>query len=188
VAEINGITDATDMPVGRLLIIPRMPGVEVPELEPPQGRPSRPSGARRRSVRPESLHRGHSSSRFWWPTAGRVLRSYGSPVRGLPDAGIAIGAPAGTEVCAVADGTVISIVGADGQGVSAWGRVVAISHDRGYVSWYGHLDKVLVRKGQSVRKGYAIGTVGASGAAASPQLAFRLYRSDRPIDPMDELP
>jgi murein DD-endopeptidase MepM/ murein hydrolase activator NlpD len=188
VEEINGITKPDEMQVGRLLIIPRTPGVEVPPLDVPQKAPARSWGARRRTVRPQDLHRGKSSSRFWWPTAGRVVQGYGRPVRGLADPGIAISAPGGTEVCAVADGTVIAAVGADGNGVSAWGRVLAVSHSGGYVSWYGHLDTMLVRKGQKVRKGQAIGTVGVSGAAPEAQLAFRLYHNDRPIDPMGELP
>jgi murein DD-endopeptidase MepM/ murein hydrolase activator NlpD len=188
VADINGITKVNEMPVGRLLIIPRAPGVEVPPLEPPQRAPGRSWSARRRALRPRDLHRGKSSSRFWWPTAGRVVRAYGRPVRGLADPGIAIRAPGGTEVYAVADGTVIAVVGADGDGVSAWGKALAVVHSGGYVSWYGHLDTILVRKGQRVRKGHAIATVGASGAAPEPQLAFRLYRNDRPIDPMEQLP
>jgi lipoprotein NlpD len=188
VAEINGITKVDEMPVGRLLIIPRAPGVEVPALERPAEAPARTYGSGRRAVRPRDLHHGKSSARFWWPTAGRVARAFGRPVRGLPDPGIAISAPGGTEVCAVADGTVIAVVGADGRGVSAWGRVLAVSHSGGYVSWYGHLDKVLVRKGQKVRKGEAIGTAGARGAAPEPLLAFRLYYNDRPIDPVAKLP
>jgi murein DD-endopeptidase MepM/ murein hydrolase activator NlpD len=116
------------------------------------------------------------------------VRAYGRPVRGLADPGIAIKAPAGTEVCAVAAGRIIAVVGADGEGVSAWGRSIAVSHSDGYVSWYGHLNAVLVRKGQKVSKGQAIATVGASGAASEPQLAFRLYHNDRPVDPMGRLP
>jgi len=187
-ADSNYITKPDELAVGQLLIIPKEPGVKVPPLEAPQQAPPSTRSALRRSLRPAQLYHGKSSSRFWWPTAGRLIRAYGSPVRGLPGTGIAIAAPAGTEVYAVASGTVIMCVGTDRRGLSAWGRVVAVAHDGGYVSWYAHLDTVLVRRGQRVRKGHAIGTVGASGAAPEPQLAFRLYHNDRPVDPESVLP
>jgi len=65
---------------------------------------------------------------------------------------------------------------------------VAISHSGGIASWYAYLDQVLVERGQSVSKGQLIGTVGRSGAAPRPELAFRLYQDDRPVNPERLLP
>jgi murein DD-endopeptidase MepM/ murein hydrolase activator NlpD len=134
------------------------------------------------------LHRGRPSRRFWWPTAGNLLRSYGAVLRGLPDPGIAIGAPAGTEVYTVDSGTVITCVSAGGSAGSAWGNVLAVAHPGDWVSWYAHLDRMLVGEGDRVRKGGPIGTVGCTGAADRPQLGFRLFHDNRPVDPAEHLP
>jgi murein DD-endopeptidase MepM/ murein hydrolase activator NlpD len=186
IAEANDISHADQLRVGRPLLIPRAVGVQVPEL--PSGPPERPAPAPRKPVIKADLHRGKPSAPFWWPTHGRLVRSYGAKVRGLEEKGIGIAAAAGIEVYAVADGKVITVVRADRSPPSAWGNVVAISHSGAMVSWYGQLDRILVEKGRNVKKGDPIGTLGATGAAARPELAFRLYRNERPLDPEDYLP
>jgi murein DD-endopeptidase MepM/ murein hydrolase activator NlpD len=187
IARINDLNRLDDLAIGTLLIIPRASGVDVPALSLPPP-PTRRTSARRSSVRPDDLHRGKPSSAYWWPTSGRLARRYGQKLRGLPEHGIGIAAPAGTDVCAVAAGTVISCVRAPASSASGWGNVVAIRHAGDAVSWYAHLRDVDVEKGQRVGKGEAIGTIGSSGAAASAGLAFRLFRNDRLVDPEDHLP
>ena len=68
-----------------------------------------------------------------------------------------------------------------------WGNVVIIRHGE-TVSWYAHLDRITVREGQEVGKGARIGSVGSSGSAGEPELAFRIFRGERPVDPLDYLP
>ena len=111
----------------------------------------------------QSLHRGRSSHPYWWPTAGTISRRFGDAVRGLSEAGIGIAAPGGTEVCAVAAGTVICCVRAPPGSQRGWGNVVAIRHSSGLVSWYAQLGQVAVKEWQKVAKGERIGTVGSSG-------------------------
>ncbi|MCK4283441.1 MAG: peptidoglycan DD-metalloendopeptidase family protein [Candidatus Brocadiae bacterium] len=186
IAEDNGIKDATNLKVGGLLVIRRAEGVEPPQLVLPP--PPQEGKASRRTVSREALHRGKPSSRFWWPTEGQVVQHYGDRVRGLAEPGIGIAAPAGTEVCAVAAGTVVTCVRTDPASPSAWGNVVAIAQAGNMVSWYAHLDRVFVEKGREVSQGGVIGTVGSSGAAERPVLAFRLFRNERFVDPEDYLP
>ncbi len=186
IAGANGIRDVTDLKVGKVLLVPRGEGVEPPPISPPE--PSPETGAPRRHVSQADLHRGNPSARFWWPTAGTLVQGYGDEVRGLAEPGIAVAAPAGTEVCAVADGTVITCVRADSSAPSAWGNVVAIVHSGNMVSWYAHLDLILTSKGSRVARGEAIGTVGSSGAADRPVLAFRLFLNERPVNPVGYLP
>lgn len=185
IAEENGIDDPADMRVGRPLFIPRAEGVTPPD----PGVPARtPAERPRRAVEQADLHRGQPAARFWWPTAGNLLRRYGQALRGLPEPGIAIGASAGMEVCAVASGTVVTCVSADQNPGSAWGNVLAVSHADRWVSWYAHLDRMLVAEGERVSKGQPIATVGSTGAADQPQLAFRLFHNARPVDPIEKLP
>jgi murein DD-endopeptidase MepM/ murein hydrolase activator NlpD len=186
IARADGSRRPDGLPVGTLLMVPRVPGVEVPELQQPAAAPERASAARV-DLRPEDLQKRKPSSAYWWPTRGRVVRRYGETLRGLPEHGIGIAAPAGTEVCAVAAGTVIACVHAVPARPSAWGNVVAVSHAGGDVSWYANLGEIDVEKGARVSKGEPIGTVGSSGAAEE-ELAFRLYRNDHQVDPEDYLP
>jgi murein DD-endopeptidase MepM/ murein hydrolase activator NlpD len=187
IARANDLKRMDDLAIGTLLIIPRVPGVEAPELTLPSVAP-RSGGTRRSSLRPEDLNHGKPASTYWWPTRGRVVRHYGEKLRGLPEHGIGIAAPAGTEVCAVASGTVITCVRSEAEQASAWGNVVAVSHAGGVVSWYAYLGDVDVEKGQRVGKGEPIGTVGSSGGSDEAELAFRLFRNARLVDPEDYLP
>ncbi|KPK65795.1 MAG: hypothetical protein AMK73_01900 [Planctomycetes bacterium SM23_32] len=184
IATTNGIGPPYGLDEGMPLLVPHAPGVAVPDLPAPRAVAS----VRRIAVPRSQLHRGKAASRYWWPTGGRLARRYEQRVRGLPEPGIGISAPRGTEVYAVASGTVITTVSAGGSPGSAWGNVVAVSHPGGVVSWYGQLDQVLVRKWRKVSQGDPIGTVGSSGAATRPELAFRMFRNDRFINPEDLLP
>ncbi|MHC5035414.1 MAG: peptidoglycan DD-metalloendopeptidase family protein [Planctomycetota bacterium] len=186
IAETNEILPPYMLRIGQPLVIPLMRGVEVPEL--PGLPPIMTGPAPRKRVVRSDLHHGKPSARFWWPTHGRLVRSHGDEVRGLTEHGIGIAAPAGVEVYAIADGTVVTVARADPYEGPAWGNVVAVEHSAGMVSWYAQLDRILVEKGSNVRKGDAIGTVGRTGAATRTELAFRLYRNERPVDPEDYLP
>ena len=64
-----------------------------------------------------------------------LTRRYGATVRQLPEPGIAIAAPTGTQVCAVAAGTVIARVSEGHSREAAWGNVVAVEHAGGIVSF-----------------------------------------------------
>lgn len=187
IAEENEIADPNDLRVGSPLLIPRMPGLpaaEEEEAEPEQP----PRRLERRPVAESDLHRGRPSSGFWWPTAGRVVRRYGDLFGGMPEPGIAIGAPAGTEVCAVADGQIITVKEAAQNAGSAWGGVVVVSHSGDFASFYGHLGRILVGEGDRVEQGQPIALVGSTGAAERPQLAFRLFRDEQLTNPDKHLP
>jgi len=168
---------------GQVLLIPLHWGS--PGAEPPRhtAAPQPPKGLPR-----EALHRGKPSHPFWWPTAGALSRRYGDVVRGLSEPGIGIRAPAGTEVRAVAGGTVICVVTVPPGSKRGWGNVVVIEHPGGIVSWYGQLGRITVKTGQKVQKGELIGTVGSSGASGEPELALRFFKDERPIDPLPYLP
>jgi len=186
-AENAQIDNPSDIAVGQTILIPEKPGVDPPE-DPGEYyagslTSSNASSGSPREVSRSSLHQGNPSARFWWPTAGRLTRKYGQKVRGFTEPGIGISAPAGTRVCASADGTVIVRVDERGSPEAGWANVVAIRHSGGFVSWYGLLGNVSVKEWQKVRQGQKIGTVGSRG-----ELAYRLYRRERPVDPQRYLP
>jgi murein DD-endopeptidase MepM/ murein hydrolase activator NlpD len=80
-------------------------------------------------------------------------------------------APTGTPVQAVANGRVVWSGRKGGNGI-----MVQIAHSRGYQSYYLHLSRALVHRGQSVRQGQIIGRVGSTGLASGPHLDFRIQR------------
>jgi murein DD-endopeptidase MepM/ murein hydrolase activator NlpD len=189
IAETNGV-DPAALRINQTLLIRQVEGVEPPKFKLTAqdiiDSPRAVGKAARRPVAPPALHRGKPSSALWWPTSGKLIWHFGAKVRGFAEPGIGIDAPAGTEVCAVTAGTVKTVV--PGGTAGAWGNVVTVAHAGGLVSWYAHLDGILVRRGQKLRRGEPLGTVGASGAATRAQLAFRLFKNQRPVNPTHYLP
>jgi len=186
IQEANRSLEAEDLEVGQAVFVPLHEAIAAPQPDPS---PSNGVGTHPiKSVSRGQLHKGKAGSTFWWPTAGRVSRRFGEKVRGFAEPGIGLSAPTGTEVCAASAGTVICKVKKDPDVPRGWGNVVCVRHSDGIVSWYGHLDHILARDGQKVKKGERIGSVGASGAADEPHLALRFYKNERPVDPLKYLP
>ena len=92
--------------------------------------------------------------------------------------GVDYGAPVGTRVWAVADGTVISAGRA-----GAAGKMVKIRHGGGLISLYLHLSRITVKSGQKVRQRQLIGRVGSTGRSTGPHLDFRITRNGQFINP-----
>lgn len=120
---------------------------------------------------------------FNWPVQGPVISSFGAGAGSTTNAGINITAPRGTPVQAAAGGTVVH-AGSD----AGLGNLVLIRHPDGYVTAYGHLDRVLVENDSIVTAGDGIGTVGETGGVKSPQLHFEIRQGDKPVDPAGFLP
>jgi len=93
-------------------------------------------------------------------------------------AGVDYGAPQGTPVWAVSRG-IVTFAGWQ----NGYGNFVCVKHDDGHESRYGHLSRILVRKGQWVAQGKTIGNVGMTGDATGPHLHFELIAGNRHIDP-----
>ncbi|MEO0073477.1 MAG: M23 family metallopeptidase [candidate division WOR-3 bacterium] len=99
--------------------------------------------------------------------------------------GVDYGAPSGTPVSAIADGSV-SFAGWRG----GYGRLVEIQHTGGLSSRYGHLSGFGpgVRTGRRVRQGQTIGYVGMTGVATGPHLHFEIRRGGIPVNPLKVIP
>lgn len=116
---------------------------------------------------------------FVWPLRGKVVSGYGPKEGGLYNDGINIAAPRGTPVAAAAEGTVVYV----GDQLGSYGNLVLIRHSGGMVTAYAHMGSVAVSKGDRVRKGQPIGTVGSSGTVSSAQLHFEVRKGARTMDP-----
>jgi murein DD-endopeptidase MepM/ murein hydrolase activator NlpD len=116
---------------------------------------------------------------FGWPVRGRLLSAYGPKKGGLHNDGINIAAVHGTPVKAAENGVVVYA----GNGLEGYGNLVLIRHRDRWVTAYGHMDKVHVRKGDVLRRGQTIGTTGSTGSVDSPQLHFEIRRGTKAINP-----
>lgn len=94
--------------------------------------------------------------------------------------GVDLRAPRGTEVYAIADGTIIEVE----EMIVGYGHFVRIAHKGTISSLYAHLDQVKVKPGQKVARGETIGTVGLTGWSTGPHLHFEIHSGDRSVNPM----
>jgi murein DD-endopeptidase MepM/ murein hydrolase activator NlpD len=88
------------------------------------------------------------------------------------------GAP-GTQVLAVADG-IVSHTGTDG----GYGRLIEVTHGNGYVTRYAHNAKLLVKPGQTVKRGDPIALMGSTGRSTGTHVHFEVLRNGRPMNPL----
>jgi murein DD-endopeptidase MepM/ murein hydrolase activator NlpD len=124
-----------------------------------------------------------------WPVMG-TLRS-GVGMRGNPFGGSGteyhkgqdIAAPMGTPVMATADGTIITAGWQRGYG---W--VVYIDHGNGITTRYGHLSRIDVELGQTIRRGQQLGLVGSTGRSTGPHLHYEVRINGQPVSPLLYLP
>jgi murein DD-endopeptidase MepM/ murein hydrolase activator NlpD len=151
-----------------------VPAAAPPPAIPPASSPARPAV-------PPALA---AATRFVWPLEGRLLQRFGPAGGGRVNDGIKIAASLGAPVRAAAGGR-IAYAGTD---VPLLGGLILIEHSGGWISAYGHLDRVAVRNGDVVESGAIIATAGESGQVREPQLHFELRQNRRPVDPLRQLP
>jgi hypothetical protein len=89
----------------------------------------------------------------------------------------------GAAVRAAGGGTV-SFAGFDSGG---YGNLVVLQHGSGVSSWYAHLSRIGVRRGEWVGTGALIGRVGASGDATGPHLHFEVRLRGAAVNPLTAL-
>ena len=119
------------------------------------------------------------TGRFMRPVEGKIISGYGPKEGGLHNDGINIKAPKGTAVRAAENGVVVYT----GSEMSGYGNLILIKHQDRWITAYAHMDKVLVKKGDTVKAGQSIGTVGATGTVDSPQLHFEVRKGTKAEDP-----
>lgn len=124
-----------------------------------------------------------AKKRFTWPIKGKVVSNFGTTYKGQYNDGINISAPKGTLVKAADQGT----VGYAGNELKGYGNLVLIRHKNGWITAYAHNDKLLVKKGQHIKKGQNIATVGQTGNVKTPQLHFEIRYKTKVVNPQNYL-
>lgn len=111
-----------------------------------------------------------AAGRFKWPTNAPINSSFGWRW-GRMHRGADMAAPIGTPIRAGNCGTVVSAGWNDG----GYGNLVEIRHPDGFLTRYGHNNRILVRKGQKVALGQQISEMGTTGRSTGPHLHFETH-------------
>ena len=74
-----------------------------------------------------------------------------------------------------------------GNELKGYGNLVLIRHTGGYVTAYAHAKELLVKRGDTVKRGDVIAKAGQTGAVSSPQLHFEVRKGATALDPMKHL-
>jgi murein DD-endopeptidase MepM/ murein hydrolase activator NlpD len=93
--------------------------------------------------------------------------------------GVDLGCPVNTPVFAARAGKVV-FTGYKGE----YGQLVIVEHTHGYYSYYGHLSKIRVRRGDRVTANSCIAMSGNTGRTTGPHLHFEIRKNERPVNPV----
>jgi murein DD-endopeptidase MepM/ murein hydrolase activator NlpD len=122
-----------------------------------------------------------------WPVRTTITSTFGTRFHPLLNysrkhMGIDLRARYGTKVMAAADGVVVS---SGYQG--GYGKIVVIDHGYGYQTRYAHNSRLLVQRGQKVKKGQVISLSGSSGTSTGPHLHYEVRINGDPVNPVSFL-
>lgn len=175
----NGIRAPYTLEIGQKL---RLPGgaaattTQTASRTPTVTRPAQTTG--RTVARPTPPQR--SASGFDWPVEGRLASRFGPKEDGLHNDGINILAQQGTPVRSSDAGVVVYASNA----LEGYGHLLLVKHAGGWITAYAHNERLLVREGQTVKKGQIIARVGRTGGVTEPQLHFEIRKGRRALDPL----
>ena len=96
--------------------------------------------------------------------------------------GIDFTANIGTDVIATGDGVVTDV---HKVSMGGYGKYVEIDHGFSYSTLYAHMNSIYVVKGQKVKRGQIIGSVGNTGKSSGPHLHYEVHKDGEAINPIN---
>jgi biotin carboxyl carrier protein len=115
----------------------------------------------------------------WLSSAFQAMRDHPILHIARPHEGIDVSAPSGSPIEAPAAGRVISAGWEQG-----YGNTLEIDHGYGITTRYAHASRLLVKKGDRVKRGQRIALVGNSGLATGPHLHYEVHVNGKPVNPL----
>ncbi|PID93120.1 MAG: peptidase M23 [Bacteroidetes bacterium] len=94
--------------------------------------------------------------------------------------GIDFSAPTGKEVVATGDAKVVEVK----RSRRGYGNILVLDHGYAYQTVYAHLNEFKVRKGETVKRGQVIATVGNTGKSTAPHLHYEIRKNGKAINPI----
>jgi murein hydrolase activator len=114
-----------------------------------------------------------------WPVSGHIVARFGDArAGGVRWDGVVVATERGTPVKAVFEGRVIYADWLPGLGL-----LTIVDHGDGYLSLYGHNDRLYKAAGEHVSAGDTIAAAGDSGGSSRPELYFEIRKAGKPVDP-----
>jgi murein hydrolase activator len=114
-----------------------------------------------------------------WPVDGKITARFGETrAGGVKWDGVMLATERGAQVRAISDGRVVYADWLPGLGLLA-----IVDHGEGYLSLYGHNDRLFKGVGEPVAAGEALAAAGDSGGRSRPELYFEIRKSGRPLNP-----
>ena len=187
--ELNHITNPSQLAIGQVLRLDGatpLPAGGTSATTSPVKTPAASGGDQPAATAGDSAPVSTSATRAsdagmipWaWPSTGKIIQGFTATTKGIDIEG-AVGAP----VTAAADGKVMYA----GNGVRGLGNLILLGHSNGFITAYAHNQSLLVKTGETVKKGAKIATLGQSDTT-SPRLHFEIRRRGTPVNPLSYLP
>jgi len=119
-----------------------------------------------------------------WPCLGHITSTFGFRIHPVYcdnefHSGLDIAGGNGTPVYATADGFVRL---SDWQ--PGYGRLIILDHGYGYRTYYGHLQKAMVKNGEKIRRGQLIALMGSTGTSTGTHLHYEVQYCGNPVNPV----
>lgn len=95
--------------------------------------------------------------------------------------GVDFTAPRHTPIYATGDGVVEKVI----RNFGGYGKQVIINHGFGYKTIYAHMQEFNVKKGDRVKRGDMIGSVGNSGLSTAPHLHYEILKDGKKVNPVN---
>ena len=159
-AQINRISDTTEIETGRQIFIPN----------------------RFKPVAPSAKYSDNDD--FIWPLAGRITGSFGQTINNMVNKGINIQPYGSLEVAASRSGKVVFL----GRDFAGFGKTIIIEHGDGLFTVYARNSEIFVKAGDNVQKGSIIGRAGSSGRDKNIYLHFEIRKGHLSQNPLFYLP
>lgn len=190
VAELNNITDHSQIEIGDRLFIPgarsalNVPATAGAAAQPGGGTPAPGSGPQ---APPDAVQEPimpvieKNVGMFIWPLIGPVIKRFGIH-GGFKHDGIDIKGRTGADVKASRSGKVIFSAVLDG-----YGNTLIVQHDKNFVTVYANLGETIVGRDQQVKQSQVIGRL-LGGPTEKCYLHFQVRRDGKARNPLFYLP
>jgi lipoprotein NlpD len=170
VAQWNNMANPNQIEIGDLILVKPPAGAKsavkpAPKTDAPKGEVSKPDTSKEIVAEP--------GIRLSWPAKGKVTDDFSDKTKGIDIAG-----KLGDPVTAASDGKVVYA----GNSLRGYGNLIIIKHDDTYLTAYAHNRTLIVKEGDTVKKGQKIAEMGDTDTN-SVKLHFELRVNGRPVNP-----
>lgn len=170
-------------PSAPVRVASRGPNIPLPSAKPaPDTAAAKPVAKTKVAARTSNLPKPEpmAGNQFRWPVKGRIVSGFGPKPSGKHNDGINVAVPKGTSIKSAENG----VVAYAGSELQPYGNLILVRHANNWVTAYAHNDELLVKRGDTVRRGQIIAKAGQSGSVSQPQLHFELRKGSKPVNPL----